>query len=471
MATVNASSSSPPISSPGIGSGLDINGIVTKLVALEKQPLTRLQRDAGVLQGKMSSVGQIKSQMSSLSDALTNLASITGWNNLSVTPANDVSFQVGVSGSAALGSYAVQVQQLAKAQSTISTVFSAPLPSGRLTVDVGMVKQGVFTPGNSAVTIDLTQDDDTLDKIAGKINASNAGVTASVLSDVNGQRLMLRSNATGEDQVFRIQTGPGLEVLSFDPAASSTRASQSAMGLSQAGQHAQASINGVQVSSSTNTYEGGLAGLSFQFKQVSASAVDITVGQDTSTVKNAINDMVKAYNTLTSNFVSLVKYDAATKTSGPFQGDSTITALQFALRRLISAPGPDGKRISDMGIKFQSDGTLMVDEAKVSNMLASQWTASKNFYTHSTLGFAVKLKSFADGILSTKGALSSKSDSLQKLLNKNTNDQSSVNDRAARVESDLRRQYNALDSKLGELNALSSYVTQQVNAWSNAKSQ
>ena len=449
---------------------MDINGIVTKLVALEKQPLSRLQQDAGLLQGKMSSVGQIKSQMSSLSDALTQLASVTGWNNQSVTPADDTSFRAAVTTAAANGSYAVQVTQLAKAQATISSVFTAPLVRGQLTVDIGAVKAGVFAADQPPVKIDVSQDDDTLDKIAAKINASGAGVTASVLSDASGQRLMMRSSATGQDHLFRIQADPGLEVLAFDPAASSTTASASAMGLAQAGLHAQATINGVQVSSSTNTYDGGIAGLSLQFKQVSAAPVEITIAQDTANVKNAINDMVKAYNTLTTTFASLVKYDAGTKTSGPFQGDTTITSIQFALRRLISAPGPDGKqRISDMGVKFQSDGTLSVDDAKLTNLLASQWGSTKNFFTDATHGFAVKLKNFADGILGTKGALTNKSDSLQKLLNKNTNDQSAVNDRAARVEVDLRRQYNALDSKLGELNALSSYVTQQVTAWSNTK--
>lgn len=472
MASISASSSSPPISSPGIGSGLDINGIVTKLVALEKQPLTRLQQDAGLIQGKMSSVGQIKSQMSSLTDALTNLASVTGWNNQSVSVSDGTSLQASVSSTATISSYAVQVKQLAKAQSIISSRITAPLPAGQLGIDVGTLQQGQFTASSPPVHVQLTAEDDTLDKIASKINASDAGVTASVLSDARGQRLMVRSNATGEDHVFRIQTDPALAALAFDPEASTSQASALGMGLAQAGLNALATINGVEVSSNANTYDGGVSGLTLQFKQTSAAPVDVTIGQDNTTIKNSINDLVKAYNTLTTTFVGLVKYDAGTKTSGPFQGDSTITAIQFALRRLISAPGPDGKqRISDIGVKFQSDGTLSIDDAKLSNRLSSQWLSTKDFFTHSTSGFAVKLKSFADGVLGTKGALTNKSDSLQKLLNKNNNDQTAINDRAGRVERDLKRQYNALDSRLGELNALSSYVTQQVSAWSNNKNQ
>lgn len=470
MASVSASNSSPPISSPGIGSGLDINGIVTKLVALEKQPLTRLQRDAGLIQGKMSSVGQIKSQMSSLSDALTNLASVTGWNNRSVSLSDGNSLQASVSSAAASSSYSVQVKQLAKAQSTISTWFTSPLSPGQLTIDIGSFKQGQFTASATPVQVQLTAGDDTLEKVANKINTSHAGVTASVLSDARGQRLMVQSNTTGEDHVFRIMADPGLRALAFNPEALSSQASALNMGLAQAGWNALATINGVEVSSNTNSYEGGVVGLSLQFKQVSATSVDVTIGQDNTTVKNSIHDLVKAYNTLTTTFASLVKYDAGTKTSGPFQGDTTITAIQFALRRLISAPGPDGRqRISDMGLKFQSDGTLSLDEVKLSNRLSSQWANTKDFFTNSNTGFAVKLKNFADGVLGTKGALSNKSDSLQKLLNKNNNDQHAINDRAGRAERDLRRQYNALDAKLGELNALSSYVTQQVSAWNNNK--
>lgn len=467
MATVN-SSTSPPISSPGIGSGLDINGIVTKLVALERQPLNRLQRSASQIQEKVSSVGQIKSQMATLSDALTNLASVTSWNSQGVTSSDPNLVAPAVDGKAVSASYQIVVQQLARAQSVVSTVLSLPLVSGSLTFTRGQLSQGQFGALGDPVQINLSATDD-LGQVAAKINASAAGVSATVLTDTSGQRLMITANNTGTQEAFRIDATPGLEALSLNPATATQAGSQS-MGLAQAATNALATINGVPLSAQSNTYSGGIAGLSLTFKQT-GGPVTLSIAQDSGAVKKSVADMVSAYNTLTTTFASLVKYDSSTKASGPFQGDSTITSIQFALRRLMLTPGPDGKqRLSDLGIKFQSNGNLAVDDAKLSATLGTQWSASKDFFTNSSTGVAVRLKQFADGILSTKGALNNKSESLQKLLNKNNQDQSAINDRADRVEADLRRQYNALDAKLGELNALNSYVTQQVNAWNNANS-
>lgn len=468
MATINPLTSGPAISSPGIGSGLDINGIVSKLVALETQPLSRLKQDASTIQSKVSAVGQIKSQLSSLTDALSTLSGASNWTNQTVGT-SDTSLAATVDGTATPGTYAVQVQQLAKSQSTISSVLSAPMASGTLTIDTGTVSQGQFAANGSSIQINLTQDDNTLAKVASKINASAAGITATVIKDSSGQRLLMKSSETGADHAFRIQGSTGLEVLSVDPSTPQSQASSSGMALAQVAADAKATINGVQVTSASNTYVGGLQGLSLQFKQVNSSPVEVTISQDSTSMKSAVSKFVSAYNTLTSTFAGLVKYDATTKVGGAFQGDSTITSVQFALRKLVGAAGPDGtQRLTDMGVKFQSDGTLAIDDAKLNTALSSNWSNSKNFFTDASGGFAVKMKSFADGLLSTTGALTNKTESLQKLLTKNAGDQSAVNDRASRVQANLLRQYNALDSQLGRLNSLSNYVTQQVNIWNNS---
>jgi flagellar hook-associated protein 2 len=237
------------------------------------------------------------------------------------------------------------------------------------------------------------------------------------------------------------------------------------MGLAQAGQNAIAMINGVQVESSSNEY-AGVTGMTLQFKQLTTSPVELTVGRDTDAVKTAVASMVTAYNALSTTLAGLVKYDAGSKTAGPFQGDSTVTSMQFALRRLVGAAGPDGqKRLSDMGVRLGADGKLSVNDNQLNVALTTQWASTKEFFSHSSNGFAVKLKGFAEGLLNTRGALTTKSESLQSLLNKNSKDQDTVNSRAARVETDLRRQYNALDARLGQLGALNNYVTQQISAW------
>ncbi len=198
------------ISSPGIGSGLDVKSIVSQLVAIEKQPLDKLKLQAATVQTKISAFGQIKSLVSDLSDAASKLTSVTGWNAVS---SHVVEQYKAVSATAVGGTlpttFSVEVQSLAKAQATASAALlpvGGALGAGTLRLELGKwsVVPASFTPGGGVpVDIDVTATD-TLSDIASKINGANAGVTATVLSDASGERLLLRSKNTGEDAGFRL---------------------------------------------------------------------------------------------------------------------------------------------------------------------------------------------------------------------------------------------------------------------------
>jgi len=197
------------ISSPGIGSGLDIQGIVAKLVALEKQPLQQLQVKASGLNAKLSAYGQLKSQIANLQDQAAKLASASSWETMAVTSSNAGAVVGTATSAAAATAFSMEVSQLARAQSAGSGVFgtgTAP-GTGSLKIQLGTWAKGDFTPeadgtaeftpgSGSEVSIDITAADDTLAKVAAKINAAGAGVNATVLRDASGERLLVRSSAT-----------------------------------------------------------------------------------------------------------------------------------------------------------------------------------------------------------------------------------------------------------------------------------
>lgn len=477
------------ISSPGIGSGLKVQELVASLVALEKKPLAQLQVAASSLNARVSAYGQLKSQIANLQDQAAKLASASTWGAMSVTSSNSAAVSgVAKEGASATG-FSVEVTQLARAQSAGSPVFAAgsAVGTGALKIQLGSWSKGDFSkdddgtaefaPGSAAeVSIDITADDDTLAKVAAKINAANAGVTATVLRDASGERLLMRSSETGEAQGFRIQAtedaaAPGLSRLAFDPQNGSA-----GLSLTQAAQDTLATINGVQVASKNNTLTDTVDGLTLTVAQVTTAPVDITIKNDTAGARTAIKNFVESYNALSSAMGSMTSYDAKTKTAGTLQGDSTAVNLQSALRRLVGgmgAPGNEFSRLSDIGVQFQADGTLKIDDAKLDKAMA-QPDALKQFFAAdpegtASDGMAVRIKEFAAGMLDADGMFATKTKSLEGSVKRNTDEQLKVNDRATRTETRLLAQYSRLDATMGKLDALSNYMNQQVTQWNNTK--
>lgn len=471
------------ISSTGIGSGLDVKSIVSQLVALENRPLAGLQTTAASLNAKVSAFGQLQSQIANLQDQASKLASASTWGAMSVSSSNAAAVTGVATDKVSAGGFNVEVSQLARAQSAGSQVFAAgsAVGTGTLKIQLGGwskdgANQDVFAAGAGAeVSIDITAADDTLAKVAAKINAGNAGVTATVLRDASGERLLMRSNETGEAQGFRIQatenaSAPGLARLAFDPANSPV-----GMGLTEAALDAKATINGVPISSKNNTLSGAIEGLTLTLSQVTTGPVNVGVKSDTAGARTAIKNFVESYNALSSAMGSMTSYDSKTKTAGTLQGDSTAVNLQSALRRLVSGTGAADSgfsRLSDIGVQFQADGTLKIDDTKLDAALAKP-AALKTFFSAdpegtASDGMAVRIKEFAAGMLGANGLFATKTKSLEGFVKRNADQQQKVGERAASVEARLLAQYARLDATMGKLDALNSYVSQQVSQWNKS---
>ena len=488
------------ISSTGIGSGLDVEGIITKLVALEKQPLTSLQIKATIIQTKISDYSQVKSLVSTLTDTATKLSLDSGWNSVAVTSSNSSAVTATVSGIASATSFSVGVSQLAKAQSTVSdavTANTAVGSSGTLTLQLGTWGPSrangtgsLFSAGSAASVGITVSSSDTMAQVAAKINNAGTGVVATVLTDDSGDRLMLRSSGTGEAQGFRVQandTGDGnntndtgLSALAFDldldPGATGAR-TVAAYGMGantyQAGQNAKATINGIAVTSANNSFKDVVAGLTITASTVTTSDVELTATNDKSALTKNIQAFVDAYNAVNKYLADATAYDDATKKSGDLQGDSTAIGLRNSLRSLLGTGVVGGSytHLSDIGLSIARDGSMTVDATKLSTALdnpASVKTlfAQKNTDV-STNGIARKVKTFADGLLAFSGGLNNKADALAAEVKRNLAGQDKVTARAASVEKRLRTTYTALDTKMAGLTALSTYITDQVATWNS----
>lgn len=465
------------ISSPGIGSGLDVQSIVTQLVALEKAPLKQLQTQATSFQTKLSTYGSIKSQVSALGDAAAKLSTAGGWNAVTASSSNPTAVGVTAAAGAQATSITMEVQQLAKAQSAASGAVptGSTMGSGTLSIELGSWATGSFAAGAAAPVSLSIAATDTLSAIAAKINEAGAGVSATVLRDASGERLLLRSKDTGEENGLRVTAvdddgadGNDLGRLAFNPG------SGTGMAQTQAGQNAMATVNGVSISTASNRLTDTLPGLTIQLSQVTTEPVEIDVKVDLEAAKKNVQTFVDAYNTLANTLANATRYDAGSKTAGALQGDSTAVGLQNALRsmmRSVTSSSPF-ERLSDIGIEAKTGGSLEIKADKLDAALSNLDGIKALFTTTSAdptaRGFGLKVKSFADGLIAADGLVSSKTTSIQASLKRNDREQERVNDRAARVEVRLLAQYNAMDAAVGKLNGLGAFVSQQITLWNKS---
>lgn len=472
------------LSSAGIGSGLDVAGIVQKLMAVERSPLNALQTATKKTQDQLSAYGKLESAMTALRDAARKLTDTTTWTATTVASAKPEAVSATSDGNTPAGTYSVSVTKLAAAQTLASQfTFGAvtdPLGGGSLTIELGTWNAGqtTFTPKADAapVTLRFNPPDDTLEDIRDRINGASAGVTASIVSDANGLRLSIRSTETGATGGFRISANDddgdngdaaGVSVLAFDP---STGVSQMAQGLAAA--NAQATINGVPVSSATNSLDNVLDGLSFQLGQVTTGTVDVTVNRDSAGMKTQITDFATKYNDLVKLMREQTRYDDATQQAGILQTDSSAKGLLNQLRGL--AGGSSGAvteftRLADIGLEPQRDGTLKINDGKLTAAMG-QIEALKTFFANDdaedTLdGFAQTFRAFGDQRLSADGVLTSRKEALQERIERNNERADKLEERLLLIEKRLTAQYGRLDTNIAKLSSLQNYVSQQIANW------
>lgn len=472
------------ISSIGLGSGLDVENMVAQLVALEKKPIQALQTKATAINSQVSAFSQLKSQISNLQTQVDKLTSSETWQGRVLSSSNSSTVSGTATSKAAFATYDVKVQRLASAQTIGSALVASGtnLGVGKLTITLGeweggTLKANTVAGAPAAVSIDITAEDDTLAKVAARINAANAGVTATVLRDHTGERLSMQSTATGANAAFSVAVeeavaGSGLKRLEYLGADSST-----GMTRSQTAVDTQATINGIAMSSRNTTFAEVADGVTLTVsKEMAATdaAVRITIKGDTATAKTALTNLVESYNALSSAMKTMTAYDETSKTAGTLQGDSTAINLQSALRRLLSSNSGAGgafSTLSQMGLAFQADGTLKIDDTKLGKALEDPDSMSRFFAAdlegESNDGLGVRLKAFTSGLLSSDGVFATKDDSMKNQLKRNTQDQERMMTRVNAYEKRLLAQYTALDVKMSSLTALDNYVSQQITSWNN----
>lgn len=375
------------ISSPGLGSGLDVNGIVSQIMTVERQPITALDKKQAGFQSKLSAYGSIKSALAAFQATMIGLATPSRFTTTTATSSDAATVGVSASGNPAAGSYSVEVTALAQAQKLVASgqaSTTAAIGAGAsttLTFDFGTVSGGSFAAGTytgasytsggagtKTVTIDATNN--SLAGIRDAINAANIGVTAGIVNDggTSPYRLVLTSTATGADKAMKIAVNGDATLaglLAHDPAGTQNLTE------TVTAKNAAFKIDGLAISKTSNTVTDAIPGLTLTLtRQTAADApVRLTVTQDRSQATAAVSSFVSAYNQLNTTLTKLTAYNATDKQASVLTGDATARSIQTQLRSVLTTAltGVPGsyRTLSQVGVSFQADGTLAVDSGKL----------------------------------------------------------------------------------------------------------
>ena len=442
-----------PISSPGIGSGLDVGSIVSQLVDLERRPIVQLQERKAKFTTQLSSIGLLQSYMANLQSAAGQLGKSDWWTKNVASSSDPTAVSVSAVAGALPTSHSIEVLSLA-ASPSLST---AP---GAITnaADVG---SGTLTLSRGSTSVPITIATGTsLAGVRDQINAAKAGMTASIVMDAGSPRLVVTGTDTGAANTIGIAVSGASGQLA-------ALAYPGSMGQDRAAADAVLKINGLQIASASNKLSGVVEGMTLTLSKVTTAPVQVSIGNDIASMRKGVTDFVSAFNEIAKYLATQTRYDDATKAAGPLQGDRSALGLQNRLRSLVqqtSSASTQLDRLGDIGLELQRDGTLKVDNAKLDAALADPAEMSRAFTTLQS-GFGQRFKLLADSVLGNDGLLTTRSNGLRDSIARNDKDQQRLQDRVARVQERLTRQYAALDTSLNRLNGLDSYVKQQITNW------
>ncbi|MBX3683454.1 MAG: flagellar filament capping protein FliD [Thauera sp.] len=467
------------LSASGLGSGLDIKGLVSQLMAVERQPMTVLARKEASFQAKLSAFGQIKGSLSALQTAANALKDASKFSASKASVGSDAGFAASTASGTAAGNYAVQVEQLAKTQrlaTSASTSFdpvdgTADTPQ-TLEIRFGKMVAGSFQPGETvdgsftpdagaAKTLSFTGS--SIEDLRDAINKGDLGVSASIVDNGAAKQLVLTGKNTGADQAFSIGGTVG---LNYTPGADAGSSSDPVYRL-QSSQDSRVNIDGIVIGRGTNTVSGAIEGVTLTLSKETEKATSLSVAEDYSGARSAIDAFVKAYNDTQGTLKNLTAYNAETKTASMLTGDSTARSIQSQVRNLVggalSGLG-DTSRLADIGITFGKDGKLAVDGSKLDAALKDPNRGVAAFFAGSgdIKGLAATVSDGLKNFIDSDGLLASRTEGINSSIKLLGKQREALELRLQGVEKRYTAQFNALDSTISSMSQTGSYLTQQL---------
>ncbi|MBE7213864.1 flagellar filament capping protein FliD [Shewanella benthica] len=439
------------LTSVGLGSGLDINGIVSALVKTENDPkVAKFDVQEGAISAEISALGTLKSSLSEFQDSLKFLADPESFESNSISLSTKDYLTATIDETAVNGSYSLKVDQLAVSQKVGSAAVTA--------LDTGTLN---FAVAGENFDVDVTAED-TLESLVAKINNSedNVGVTATIVTSDAGAQLVLTSNETG--------TTNNITVTAIDTGAGTVLADTFAMSELQTAKDSIIYIDGLKLTSSSNKIEGAISGVTLELKDADIDkTTTLKVEKDTKSLKSGIESFVKAFNALSKTLADLTSYDAETKKAAVLQGDALPRSIQSQLRGALSsvyATESGSLSLAALGITTQRDGSLAIDDDVLDAALSDNLDNMKEMFTNETTGVMAKLDGKLDPYVNTGGIIDGRDTSLDGRLDRLTDQREDFALKMQSLTARLYKQYNKMDALIGSLNSQSNDIKARLDS-------
>jgi flagellar hook-associated protein 2 len=471
----------------GIGSGIKIDEIVTAMVNAEKAPKTnQLDNLEKATVARISAMGSLTSALNTFKTAVDSLNKASLFESRTASSSNSSVLKVTAATTAPAGSYSVQVQQLA-ASSKVALQSVQPIQEGKApTFKSGTLEISV---GDKDFNVVVTSENNTLAGMRDAINVAgkSSGVSATIITDDSGSRLVLSSSKTGDGNDIRVAVPEedaasdgdyDLGILSFAPAADPAKegaflapnSDSGAGGVITQAKSARLTIDGLQLVRPTNQITDALEGVTLDLASAQSATdladgktINVTVGVDKGGVKGNLQKFVDAYNALitaTSQMTAVVPVDGGKPVTGPLLGDSSIRNVLSSLRNeMVKVSGEGGVRaLADLGITTQKDGTLKIDDDKLTKALDNNFDQVAGYLTGDN-GLMTRFSKSVDGYVGTTGILKQRTDALQATKVGVDEQRKALALRVESLQTRLYAQYNAMDSLVGRLQKTSESLT------------
>lgn len=430
------------IVSGGIGSGLDVNGLVSQLMALERRPLNLLEARKSAFNSQLSAFGRIKSDLDAFRSAASALRAAGGFDLFKASAGDEKILSVTASSTASAGPHSINVTSLARAQIQVANTGRADTSSAlNLSGDLTFA----FGTSNFSVTIEAGA---SLADIQGAINSAtgNTGVTASILNDgtANGNRLVLTAKNSGTDNAVTVG---GSLAADFGFAVTVPAA------------NAVIDVDGViGIVKQSNTVTDVIPGVTLQLR--SEGSTTATVTRDNDAIATKVTAFVDAYNKLATTIGDLRKKGGVLEADGAAR--SVLTELQGEFNTALAVSGTGFSYLAEVGVTFGKDGKLSLDKSALNSALDKNLNGVAALFADQTHGFATRLYNRANGMLQSDGLIDSREDGLNERIRFTDNNMDQMKVRLVTIERRFRTQFAALDSLVGSLQQTSTFLTNQL---------
>ncbi|MFZ4758013.1 MAG: flagellar filament capping protein FliD [Burkholderiaceae bacterium] len=466
-------------------SAIDVQGLVSALMRAERRPLDQMQTEAKKIDTKISAYGKLQSQVSAFRDAAATLARFDTWRAVKATSSDASSVEVSASSSAPASQHQITVSALAQAQTVSSGTYTgsdAVVGGGTMRIQLGTQPTGVnsFTADGARPEVSVTiAAGSTLAEVRDAINAAGAGVRASIVRDGDLVRLFVTGADSGGNQAFRLTTTDddgsntnttGLSALAYDPPAAVGAGEN--LSLVRAAGDAAYTIDGVALTARSNRIAGAMDGIDLVLKKVTTTAVTADVDVDADALQAATQKFVDAYNGLNKLLSDQTKYDEASKTAGPLQGDRSAVGILGQVRSIVREQVTGGTltRLGDVGITLQRDGSLALNSATFKSattdpsQLEALFAGAGAGVGSTSEGLMRRFRDLGDRLIGTDGTVTTANDAWTARKNANKKRQDAFEVRMTDVEKRLLRQYTSLDAQLAAAQSNSSALSNALNA-------